>query len=186
MKQARARRSRLVHPDDALRRLARGSRPPIGPSPHDLTRRDHDAPRPWWVLGVVAVLAVLALLVGVPLSAQHDRITVTGLRDGESVTKDRLQKNLVQIRISPAQAMRKARLRIDGTPLRVLEEGDALRWLAPKLQDGQHILSIQSGTRTLWRAAASKTVRFAIDSQPPALEIEKPVRPLALNESFVL
>lgn len=186
MKHARARRSRLVHPDDALRRLARGSRPPVGPSPHDLTRRDRDAPRPWWVLGAVAVLAVLALLVGVPLSAQHDRISVAGLRDGESITKDRLQKNLVQIRISPAPAMRKARLRIDGTPLRVLEEGDALRWLAPKLQDGQHTLSIQSGTRTLWRAAASKTLRFVIDSQPPTLDIERPVRPLALNESFVL
>ncbi len=186
MKQPRAPRSRLAHPDDALRRLARGSRPPIGPSPHDLTRRDRDAPKPWWVLGVVAVIGLLALVIGVPLSAGHNRITVTGIRDGESITKDRLQKNLVQIRISPASEMRKAKLRIDGTPLRVLEEGDSLRWLAPKLQDGEHRLSIQSGTRVLWRGAASTAIRFTVDSQPPTLEIEQPAKPLGLNESFVL
>ena len=177
-------RGRLAHPDDALRSLARGKSAPMGGP----VRRAPDSPQPnpVWAVGVVFAGMVVAVLAVLPFFAHVDRITVRGIEDGAFITKEQLQKNLVEIQIEPATNMRSANLRIDDTPLRVQDEGTSVRWLAPKLQDGEHRLSVRSGKRFLWKSPATKTIRFTVDSVAPQITIEPSADPVGLADPYVL
>ncbi len=121
-----------------------------------------------------------------PFFVTRNAVTVSGLRDGDFITKEQLQSSPVAFRILPATELKKSRFRIDGTPLRVMEQSGALTWLPPRLQDGEHKLLIQSGARFLWRPPTTKTVRFTVDSQPPRLVVITPDQPLPLDKPYVL
>lgn len=178
--------SKLAHPDDALRRLARGKKSPIGAAFHDRRPRESKPPRPWWLLSVIASALLVGGIVALPFLAHRDRIVVTGLRSGAFITKEQLLRNMVSIRITPFANMRAATLRIDDTPLRVLEVGDSLRWLAPNLQDGEHRLTVRSGERFLWRAPATRVIRFTVDSVPPAIELDASPDLVPLTGTYTL
>jgi hypothetical protein len=180
------RRTRLAHPDDALRRLARGAKAPLGGASSGRGRREPDSPRSWWLLSVLGAVAFVCGIAALPLFAHREKIFVTGLADHAFITKDQLGKNLVEIRIVPSAQTHGATLRIDGTPLRVLEQGTTLRWLAPSLQDGEHRLTVRSGKRFLWRAASTKVVHFTVDSVAPLIEIERSSQPVRLTGPYTL
>lgn len=180
------RRSGLAHPDDALRRLARGSANPLGGGFNDRAPREKRPPRPWWVFVLLFGGIVFGVLLILPLFAHHDLIVIKGIENHAFITKERLQKNLVEVQVLPVSRIRSAKLRIDNTPMRVLEQGGSLKWLAPNLQDGEHRLTVSSGQRFLWRAPTKRVIRFTVDSTPPVIEIETPSAPVSLSAPYTL
>jgi hypothetical protein len=142
------------------------------------------------VYSVLAVLAVVFLVVVLPLLRGRDTIEIVGLSDGASITKTDLldPAKPITISIDPLNKLRKVVLRINGQPAAVEDLVDAkkvLRWLPPDLVDAPHILTIQSGSRFLWRGPARKTIRFKVDSKPPTLVVD-PIGKLTPSEPFVV
>jgi hypothetical protein len=179
-------RSRFSHPDDALKRLARGGRSPIGPEIYDGYRPKPADPRRWWLLGFALTFAFFVGLLLMPLFVNRNKIEVIGLTNGASITKERLQSNSIAFRVTPANQLKKITLRIDGTPLRVIEQAGSLTWLPPRLQDGPHRLTVRSGSRMLWRGPAATTIRFTVDSQAPKVVLGGQANLAPLNKPFVL
>jgi hypothetical protein len=150
------------------------------------------------------ILGALTFLALLPLFHGRDRITVTGLVDGMTITKADLLTKPITIQLnadkgaksgeasdvqctsakSPSQLC-KVVLRINGQAARVIDEGEQLRWVPPDLVDAPHVLTIQSGKRFLWRGPTKKTIRFVLDSKAPVLTVN-PIPPLKPSDPFVV
>ncbi len=180
--------SRRDHPDDALRRLARPSksgRPAITsqypgpPSRKAINRRVR--------LAVFVGVGILGVLLA-PLLVKPNVITLEGLADGDTLTREQIQTKPILFRIKPVSALKNAVLRIDGAPARVslTEDQTALRWLPPDLAEAPHVITISSGKGLLWRGAAKSTIRFTQDSVAPILVLDGPSGDLKPGEPFIV
>jgi hypothetical protein len=179
---------RRDHPDDALRRLARPPKSgrPVITSQYPGPRSRNTGSRKVRVLVLLGLL--LLGLISVPLLAKPNVITVEGLADGDTLTKEQIQTQPILFRIKPVSALKNAVLRIDGAPARVTlsEDQTALRWLPPELAEAPHVLTIGSGKGLLWRGGAKSTIRFTQDSIAPVLVLDGTTGELKPGEPFIV
>ena len=179
----RARRE--PHPDDVLRRLARGHRPIAISSAYRGYRKPRD-PQRAGLFALVAFLAVCLIVALVPFAVPRDMIVVDGLTTRRSFNTDALTKLEMKIRTRPSSAARSAVVTLDGKTAIVTRDGDTIVWKPPTLVDGPHRLTVHSGGRLLWRPGAVKTIAFVVDSVAPTLTLDAPTGPVLVNEPFVL
>ena len=183
-----SRNFRSAHPDDVLRRLARGNGPRIGPSLMPGYRKPRDMFTVRWILLVTGILAFCALLASPWFIGRH-RLSITGLASGTSLNERGLATRAVVVRVRPADAAAEVSVVLDGLPARfkgapVLRGGAAEIAVAldPTLLDGVHQLQVHSGSRLLWRGPAELTERFVVDRTSPELTVVAPSRAAGLDE----
>ena len=164
--------AKSVHPDDVLRRLARGHSAPRGAVVHTGYREPRDAPQ-FVRLLIVAGLGLVTLIAVAPALLGHTSVKGEGLAPDVALGVDRMASLTVRITGKPISALRKARVTLDGRALPVVMEGDVLLWKPQKsgLTEGVHRLRVQAGSRLLWRGPASLTRRFSFDTTKPTLEV---------------
>ena len=127
------------------------------------------------VLALVASgLAVLATLVLLPVVVGRNRIIVRGFPDQAPINAKILSGLSVVVSVRPVGALKGLTLLVDGKPGNVAPNATSVRWLPGLLTDGVHTVTIRSGSRLLWRTAATKTLRLRIDSTRPAVTLDAP------------
>jgi hypothetical protein len=164
---------RRPHPDDVLKRLARNGRGATGPEIYVGQSRPFDRVR----AGFFTLFGLLLLFGGVtalPFVLPHHEIRVVGIDPRAFLTPDGLRGSEVFFSTKPASGIRSIRVRIDGEPAVVVVEGERLRWIPPALAEGRHRLTLQSGSRFLWRGPSRKTVSVEIDSVSPTMTVAGP------------
>ena len=176
---------RQPHPDDVLRRLARGQRPIAISSLYSGYRKPRD-PQRAGLYALVAMLAVALIVALVPFAIPRNAVFFDGELTRRSFNTEGLAKLEIKIRTRPITAVRAAVVTLDGAPAIVTRTGDAMIWKPQTLVDGPHRLTVRSGGRVLWRSGAVRTFSFVVDSVAPTLTIDAPTGSVVVNEPFVL
>ena len=178
-------RARSPHPDDLLRRLAKGSRPPIVPSVYSGYKKPRDTYRAT-VYAVLAFFAMILLVALMPFAVPRNTITIRNVVRGQAFMPASLASTPVEIRIDPASAAANAVVLLDGAPAVVTRTGGVITWQPPSLTEGSHVLRVTSGGRLLWRGGARKDVSFRVDATPPELQVDVPAKPTAVDAPYRL
>ena len=165
--------ARTPHPDDLLRRLAKGSRPPIVPSIYSGYKKPRDTYRAT-VYAVLAVFALVLLVALLPFAVPRNAIRVRNLVRGQSFTPTVLTATPIEIHVEPASAAATATVLLDGAAPIVTRTNGVISWTPPTMREGTHVLSIASGGRLLWRGGAKRVVSFTVDATPPELMVDSP------------
>jgi hypothetical protein len=161
----------LGHPDDQLRRLARGRRGPVSPPVYRSYRRGPDPVRR--ARGALSVLVgVFVLVAGVPFLFDQHRIVVKGKAVLGAVRSTVVNGSVITVETVPAAAVANAQVKLDGQPIALTVKDGVGRIRLPALEPGEHRISVSSGSRMLWRGPAKRTVRFVVDDQRPTLTVD--------------
>ena len=177
--------ARTPHPDDLLRRLAKGSRPPIVPSVYSGYKKPRDTYRAT-VYAVLAVFAVVLLVALLPFAVPRNAISVRNLVRGQSVMPAALTATPIEIHVEPSSAAATATVLVDGTAAIVTRTKGVSTWVPPTMREGTHVLSIASGGRLLWRGGAKRAVSFTVDATSPELDVDSPARASDVNAPYRL
>lgn len=166
---------RAGHPDDHLRRLARGRSSPISVPVFRGYRRGPDpVRRARFALASVAV--VVAGIAAAPFLFSRHTIALEGAVLRGSLRADEVTGSILTIRVAPAGELPGATVTLDGQPVPLRTGGTLPDGLGevrlPALGPGRHRIVVASGRGILWRSAASRTVRFDVDATTPALRVE--------------
>jgi hypothetical protein len=165
---------RAGHPDDHLRRLARGRSSPISVPVYRGYRRGPDPVRRARV--ALAVLAALiAGVVAAPLLWTRHTIVLEGEVLRGAIRADEVRGSTVTVRISPASQASKATVVLDGAVVALRTGGQLAAGLGeivlPSLVPGRHRLEVSSGQRVLWRGPGRTVVSFDVDATAPTLSL---------------
>lgn len=180
---------RAGHPDDHLRRLARGRSSSVGIPIYRSGRRGRP-PAHRARTGLAVLVLVVGAVVGVPLLFNQDRITFEGPVAVGAIRAESVVGATVTVRISPSANLPRATVRLDGQVLPLRPNGDrdpgAGTVVLPALAPGAHSLEVSSGRTLLWRGPARRTLRFVVDATAPVLALD-PVKAVAsLGESVTV
>jgi hypothetical protein len=183
-----SRNFRSPHPDDVLRRLARGSGPRITPSLMPSYRKPRDMFTIRWIVLITGILGFAALLASPWFIGRH-RLRIEGLASGSALNESGLTTRTVRVVVKPVGAAREVQVILDGLPaktrpadLKSAKRGEIVVELDPTLLDGTHHLLVRSGSRLLWRGPAERTLRFTVDRTPPELSVTPPDHAVALDQ----
>ncbi len=176
---------RRPHPDDVLKRLARTGRGATGPEIYVGRARPFDAVRAA-ALTMFGLLLLVGGVAALPFVLPHNSIQVEGLDSHTYITPAGLKESEVFFTVKPRRALQTVRVRIDGEPASVVVDGTRLRWVPPPLAEGRHTLTLRSGSRFLWRAAASKRVVVEVDSVDPTLTVAAPSLAVTVDQPLTV
>lgn len=178
-------RARSPHPDDLLRRLAKGSRPPIVPSVYSGYKKPRDTYRAT-VYAVLAVFALVLLVALMPFAVARNSLTIRNIGRGQAFTPAGLTASRIEIHVGPASAAASATVLVDGAPAIVTRASGTITWQPPTLREGTHVLSVSSGGGLLWRGGARKAVTFIVDATAPELQVDVPVKATGVDARYRL
>jgi hypothetical protein len=171
----------LGHPDDQLRRLARGRRGPFSPPVYRSYRRGPDPVRRARMALLVVVGGVL-LVAGVPFMFDQHQIVLKGKAVLGAVRSTVVNGSVITIETKPVSAVANAQVKLDGQPIALTVKDGVGRLRLPALEAGEHRVSVTSGSRMLWRGPRQRTIRFVVDDQRPTLAVD-PVVPVTELQS---
>ncbi len=173
------------HPDDVLRRLARFPQQVHVPS-LELQRRSKPPSNPY-TTGLWAVLGFVAIVVALPwLAFNRPSVKVEGIVDRASVQPASLLAQVVKITTTPASAAKKVRVKVDGIAVEPTRTDNSSTLVLGALSEGKHSISIEVGSRVLYRGPVSKKVRFTVDSTPPVPTAQLLAVPKTLEEKLTI
>ncbi|WP_197319227.1 putative glycoside hydrolase [Saccharomonospora sp. NB11] len=132
--------------------------------------------RPQWTIGVVAAIALGAAVV-IPLSLPGEPDVVVEGLPGHAVPPSVLE----HVRLSSPHGLDGLTATLDGEPLRLHRDGDALRPAVTPLPEGVHLLVVTPPAGTFGQPEPIEFT-FRVDATPPSLEI-LPVEPLRRGET---
>ena len=167
------RRRRAAHPDDALRRLARTGRPALGQTAdRGKVAKPPSAMRQFNVAAIAVLSAFTAIALAPFVIPQHD-VSVTGLQSGSYLNADGVKRLKVVIAVSPPSAIERLDVRLDGSSVAIVRNTRSAIWSLPAdVTDGEHRLTIRSGSSVLWRGPARRDFRFVVDRVRPELRVK--------------
>ncbi len=180
--------SRRSHPDDVLKKLARGNgRSRIGPTLYVQERRPFDKFRALFLL-IVGLALVFGGVIALPFLLPHNKIIVSGLGKTTSVTPASLGIRKMFFSVEPVSALKDLRVRVDGRVGHVQLEAGRLRWVpeSDQLGEGKHVIKLETGGRFLWRGPTKRKITVIVDSVAPTLEVNSPDQPASLYDPYVL
>ncbi len=172
------------HPDDLLKRLAQGGRPPrvraglSNPSSPPQSGSNSNSN----VVGLIGLLSIVTIIFLVPFFFPQNSIQVNGIEPGESITPKDLALRKVRIVIEPAEELARTSVSVDGKTVPVsARNGGAVIARLPRLANGKHQIRVISGNGVLWRSRAQRTVTFTVDSKSPALTVVRSKQSVRLD-----
>ena len=176
---------RTAHPDDALRRLARTGRPGLGPATERGTTPKPPSAMRQFNVAAIAVLSVCTAIALVPFVVPQDEVSVRGLRSGAFVNADAMKRLEVVISVSPSSAVERLDVRLDGASVPIVRNARSAVWKpSSDIADGEHRLTIRSGSSVLWRGPARRDIRFVVDRVRPELRVRS--TPNVAGQALVL
>jgi hypothetical protein len=161
-----------VHPDDALRRLARTGRPTIGqtadpgraPKPPSAVRQFNAA--------AIAILAVMTAIAIAPFAIPQHTVRISGVPTSLYLNARQLAKIKVVMRVTPVSALARLDVRLDGQTVPIVRRESTAEWVPPAdITDGRHRLVVRSGSSVLWRGPARRQISFIVDRVRPELTV---------------
>jgi hypothetical protein len=156
-----------VHPDDVLKALARSPHPVVTPKIEFLNR--NKPPANPYVIGLWAVLGLVTLLAAVPwVIGTRATFAIEGIAANGAVPPADLGAKVITVTVKPGSAVKGTEILLDGKPIEPThQDGNLTVVLGASLAEGEHELTVQAGSRILYRAAPSQTLRFRVDGTAP-------------------
>ena len=123
-------------------------------------------------VAAIAVLAVCTAIALAPFVIPQHELKVSGLRSGSYLNAARMKKLEVVIAVTPSIAVERLDVRLDGKTVPIVRNLRSAVWTpSADLADGEHRLTIRSGSSVLWRGPARREVRFFVDRIRPELKV---------------
>ncbi len=124
-------------------------------------------------VAAIAVLSVCTAIALVPFIVPQHEVSVRGLRSGTFVNAAVLKTLEVTISLSPPSALERLDVRLDGATVPIVRNARSAVWKpSADITDGEHRLTIRSGSSVLWRGPARRDIRFVVDRVRPELRVK--------------
>jgi hypothetical protein len=173
------------HPDDVLKRLAKFPQQVLVPN-LEFQRRTKP-PANLYSVGLWAVLGIVGLFIAVPwLAPNRPTVTIEGITDKAALQPSALLSQVVKITTRPANAAKKVRVKVDGISVEPTRTDAGTTLVLGALSEGKHSISVEAGSRVLYRGPVSKNIRFTVDSTPPVPTIRIDKTPTKLEEKLTI
>jgi hypothetical protein len=152
------------------------------------TLHRHKPPVNPYLIGLWAALGLVALVVAVPFLFPRHTISVDGITTGQSLAPQGLATKVVTVKVTPKSSAASANVRLDDKKIspQVNKDGTLTFVLGAGLPDGSHTLTVDSGSRILWRAAPSEELTFSVDSVAPTITATMGKLPATLDDQVTI